>query len=164
MTSSSARAKGISPSSQEARAAVNECRKRVVGNPAELWHDQYVPTLDSAVAPKDYLGLFDGGTPRFKEVREFLGLKAKEVAEAAWGTVGVPELTERVREWAFLINRVAGFFDSDRGKTLLWFAVSNPLLGGVTPRQMLRLGRFGKLDRIVKQALQETGALSGRGM
>jgi|SRR5579862_9887656 len=116
-----------------------------------------------ASVPKDYLGLFDGGEPRYKAVHEFLGFKGKDVAEAA----GVPpasvrfdakmpaELVERLREWAVLINLVAGFFDGDRDKTFLWFTVPNPLLGGVNPRHMIRLGRFNKLFRLVTQALAE---------
>ena len=116
-----------------------------------------------STVPQDHLGLFEGGAPRYKAVHEFLGFKAKDVAEAA----GVPtgsvrfdakmpaELVERVREWAVLINLVAGFFEGNRDKTLLWFTVPNPLLGGVNPRQMIRLGRFSKLFRLVSHALAE---------
>jgi len=119
--------------------------------------------LFSTVPKEDYLGLFEGDEPRYKEVQEFLGFKTKDVAEAA----GVPatsvrfdakmpaELTERVREWVVLINLVAGFFEGDRDKTYLWFTVPNPLLGGIPPRQMIRLGRFNKLFRLVHQALAE---------
>lgn len=116
-----------------------------------------------STVPQDYLGLFEGGVPRAKAVHDFLGFKAKDMAEAAGVPVGsvrfdakMPaELEERVREWAVLINLVAGFFGGDRDKTLLWFTVPNPLLGGVNPRQMIRLGRFSKLFRIVNQALMD---------
>ena len=119
--------------------------------------------LFSTVPKEDYLGLLNGEEPKYKEVQDFLGFKTKDVAEAA----GVPaasvrfdakmptELTDRVREWVVLINLVAGFFEGKRDKTYLWFTVPNPLLGGVTPRQMIRLGRFNKLLRLVTQAIAE---------
>ncbi len=119
--------------------------------------------LFSTVPKEDHLGLLDGDEPRYKVVQDFLGFKTKDVAEAAGVPVSsvrfdekVPaELTERAREWVVLINLVAGFFEGNRDKTYLWFTVPNPLLGGITPRQMIRLGRFRKLFRFVTQALAE---------
>ena len=119
--------------------------------------------LFSTVPKKDYLNLMDQDEPRYKDVVTFLGLRAKEIAEAT----GVPvasvrfdakmpsELADRVREWVVLINLVAGFFDGNREKTFLWFTVPNPLLGGMAPRQMIRFGRFRKLFRLVTQAIDE---------
>ncbi len=116
-----------------------------------------------STVPQDHLGLFEGGALRYKAVHEFLGFKTKDVAKAASVPAGsvrfdakMPaELVERVREWAVIINLVAGFFDGNRDKTHLWFTVPNPLLGGVNPRQMIRLGRSSKLFRLVNQALAE---------
>lgn len=50
---------------------------------------------------------------------------------------------------------VAAFFDGDTAKTELWMRTDNPLLGGISPEFMVRIGRSGKLLKIVKQCLDE---------
>ena len=40
-------------------------------------------------------------------------------------------------------------------KTKLWFQTPNPMLGNVSPRDMIRLGRYNKLVRFVTQAMEE---------
>lgn len=119
--------------------------------------------LFSNVARKDYLELFDQGEPRVERVAHLLDFGEKEIAQAA----GLPikkvhldekppaEISERLKEWAVALNLVAQFFDGDAEKTSLWFTVPNPLLGGVTPRDMLRLGRFRRLHQFVIDALAE---------
>lgn len=37
----------------------------------------------------------------------------------------------------------------DDTKTILWFQVDNPHLGGLAPLSMVRMGRGAKLERIV---------------
>jgi hypothetical protein len=50
---------------------------------------------------------------------------------------------------------VKGFFGGDSEKALLWMRTSNPLLGGVTPREMIVAGRSAKLLKFVEEALSE---------
>lgn len=120
--------------------------------------------LFSNVAERDYLDLIDSGAPRCRKVAEFLHFDDGDVARAT----GVPrtsirlasakvppEVTERILEWAQALNLVAQFFRGDVDKTALWFAVPNPLLGGVTPRDMIRLGRFSRLREFILDALAE---------
>jgi uncharacterized protein (DUF2384 family) len=64
------------------------------------------------------------------------------------------ELQERLMEWAVALNLVAQFFN-DEQKTVLWFRTPNPLLGDMTPRDMIRVGRFRKLVRFIQTALSE---------
>jgi hypothetical protein len=64
------------------------------------------------------------------------------------------ELRERLIEWATAINLVANFF-GDGDKALLWFQTPNPLLGNMTPRDMIRVGRFKKLLKFIQTALDE---------
>jgi hypothetical protein len=64
------------------------------------------------------------------------------------------ELMERMREWATALNLVANFFN-DEHKTMLWFQLPNPLLGNMTPREMIRVGRFNKLLKFIQTALDE---------
>jgi len=42
------------------------------------------------------------------------------------------------------------FFNRDFGKTRLWFQMGNPLLGGLSPRLMVDLGRGARLLEFVK--------------
>ncbi len=64
------------------------------------------------------------------------------------------ELRERLTQWATALNLVAGFFQ-DQGKTIIWFFMPNPLLGGMSPRDMIRVGRFKKLLNFIQTALDE---------
>lgn len=46
-------------------------------------------------------------------------------------------------------DRVAETFGGDLDKTALWFRVRNPLLGDVSPRDMIRSGRLDRLVRFI---------------
>jgi hypothetical protein len=59
------------------------------------------------------------------------------------------QVHERIREWATLLNLVAEHFQGDHQKTVLWFTTLNPLLGNITPRDMIRFGRYNKLFKFV---------------
>jgi hypothetical protein len=119
--------------------------------------------LFSNVARKDYLDIMDQGKPRYDKIAKFLGFENRDVAQAA----GIPvskvrlnakfpgKVVERFREWAVVLNLVAQFFEGDGEKTNLWFSMPNPLLGGVAPRDMLRVGRFRKLYQFIITALSE---------
>jgi len=52
---------------------------------------------------------------------------------------------------------VAEYFSSDPIKTALWFKTPNPMLGDITPRDMIRLGRSGKLIRFIMEAKSKDG-------
>jgi hypothetical protein len=51
-----------------------------------------------------------------------------------------------------IVNLVAGTFQGDITKTSLWFKTQNPILGDVSPRDMLRLGRYDRLRKYVVEA------------
>ena len=60
-------------------------------------------------------------------------------------------------EIAVICGLVAQFFDGDARKTQLWFQTRNPLLGNLSPRDMVRYGRHEKLRKVVMEALTENG-------
>lgn len=64
------------------------------------------------------------------------------------------ELRERLTQWATALNLVAEFFQDEK-KTIIWFSMPNPLLGGMSPRDMIRVGRFKKLLNFIQTALDE---------
>jgi hypothetical protein len=126
-----------------------------------------MPTLSpdiffDTVPKKDYLSLFQNDKPKYDGVVEFLEFKKSDVSKAASVPVSsvryddkIPEeLHERIREWATLLNLVAEHFGGNAQKTALWFTTFNPLLG-ITPRDMIRFGRYKKLVKFVLNARAE---------
>jgi hypothetical protein len=119
--------------------------------------------LFSTVPDKDYLGFYSGSNLNYQDVVKFAALEKKDVSRAT----GVPissiryddkipqELRERLTEWANLFNLVAGYFRGDVRKTALWFQIRNPLLGELSPRDMIRIGRYKKLISFVLNSLSE---------
>ena len=118
--------------------------------------------LFNSIPSEDRMQLFFKGEPEGKKIVDVLNYKKQDVSLAT----GIPlasirydikmptELRERLVEWAIALNLVAEYFN-DVEKSVLWFQVSNPLLGNMTPRDMIRLGRFKKLFKFIQTALDE---------
>lgn len=117
----------------------------------------------SNIAQKDHLSLFPHGQPDYQAVMDLLRFKKADVAKATevplnsvrYDEKMPSELADRLEEWANLLNLVAGHFGGDAKKTGMWFAAVNPMLGNVSPRDMVRFGRYGKLLKFVLHALSE---------
>ena len=120
--------------------------------------------------PDDFMGLYDRpGRLNSQKVVGFLELTQKDVANA----IGIPKasvrydqkipkaLLDRVQEWAVALNLVATFFN-DHNKTQLWFKTPNPLLGNISPRDMIRYGRYTRLMRFVLDAQNQAGSAGGK--
>ncbi len=120
-------------------------------------------SIFDTVPKKDFLSFFEENTPKYNRIIDFLDFKKEDISKATDVPLSsvrydnkIPrELHERIREWAILLNLVAGHFKGDSNKTALWFTVPNPLLGNVTPRDMIRFGRYKKLFRFILNALAE---------
>jgi hypothetical protein len=52
-------------------------------------------------------------------------------------------------------NLVAKPFTGDHEKTVAWFTAKHPLLGDVSPRAMIRLGRYDRLRQFVLHAMTQ---------
>ncbi len=121
--------------------------------------------LFRTVSRSDSLGFGTGAAFDGRKVVDFLGFKKQEVAKvAAVAPTSVRfdqkmplDVRERLEEIANVITLVADYFDGDAGRTALWFKTPNPLLGKLSPRDMIRLGRYERLRRFVLEALAETG-------
>ena len=119
-------------------------------------------TLFNTVPKEDRLALFASGRTDYQKVVRLLDFSKKDVAKAS----SIPsmsvrydqkipkELAERLQEWAIALTMVAQYFQEEQ-KTILWFKTPNPLLGNITPRDMIRVGRFRKLQRFIQNALDE---------
>jgi len=71
------------------------------------------------------------------------------------------DVRDRRLEVGNIRGLVAQFFAGDVAKTALWFKAKNPLLGNLSPRDMIRNGRSEKLRRFVTSALEENAAAEG---
>lgn len=119
--------------------------------------------LFETVPGKDYLSLFHDDKVVPTKVVEFFRFKTKDISRAMEiPTASVrydyrmPDaLRERLSEWGVLINLVAEFFEGDIPKTAQWFIIPNPLLGNLSPRDMIRLGRYKKLLKFIQTAVSE---------
>lgn len=115
-------------------------------------------------SPPDYFHLFDQNAfVDGEKVIKLLKYKKEDVSIATniplssirYEEKRMPEeLRERLTQWATALNLVAGFFHDEK-KTIIWFSMPNPLLGGMTPRDMIRVGRFKKLLNFIQTALDE---------
>lgn len=128
------------------------------------------PSVFSTVPDKDYLGLFKGNEPIYQKVVKFTHFKKEEISKATGVSLNLiryderlpQELRERFIEWANLLNLVAGYFQGDAQKTALWFTVANPLLGNMSPRDMIRFGRYKRLIAFVWNSLEENRPPAGK--
>ncbi len=119
-------------------------------------------SLFRSVPNKDYFHFFEKGEPDGKKIVDFLKYKKEDVSVATdvpvksirYDEKMPADLKERIVEWATAINLVGSFFN-DHHKTMLWFQVPNPLLGDLSPRDMIRVGRFKKLLNFIQTALDE---------
>ena len=115
------------------------------------------------VADKDYLGFWAESTLNAREVVEFLDLDKSDVAKVAQVAQKsvryddkIPrDVLERLEEIANICSLVAQYFEGDAVKTALWFKTINPLFGNISPRDMIRFGRYEKLRRFVMDAIGE---------
>ena len=54
-----------------------------------------------------------------------------------------------------LCEQVVEFFEGNVNRAALWFRLPNPLLGNISPHDMIRFGRYAKLQEFVVEALAD---------
>jgi len=113
--------------------------------------------------PDDRLHLFSkGGEPDGKKIVSLLDYKKHDIATATnipsnsirYDNKMSAELKQHLREWAIALNLVTQFF-GDEEKTILWFNMPNTLLGDISPKDMIRIGRFKRLFKFIQSSLDE---------
>jgi antitoxin Xre/MbcA/ParS-like protein len=123
------------------------------------------PNLFKTVSNQDSLQFWQGNALNYQKVRDFTGFDVRDIARmtgAAKSSVrfdskAPKEVREHLENIANICNLVFQFFQDDV-KTKLWLQTPNPMLGNVSPRDMLRFGRYAKLLRFINQAIEEGGA------
>lgn len=110
------------------------------------------------VPKTDHLGLIHN----LASVPDFLGLKKEDLSKAANISKASVRYDERMPkdlealllEIAVVCELVATYFDGDKDKTAMWFKMKNPVLGGLSPQDMIRYGRFQKLKKFIENRLE----------
>jgi len=123
-------------------------------------------SIVSHIASEDLLHLYPDGHPDYKRIAELTKLSKADlskIAQVAKSSVRfdahIPEpVAARLREIANIANLVAEFFAGDAQKVGLWFEIANPMLGNVSPRDMIRIGRYKRLLNFVIDAREAEAA------
>lgn len=126
------------------------------------------PPIISHIAADDFLHFYRDGQPDYKRIADLVKLRKADlakIAQVAKSSVrfdaNIPEpVAQRLREIANIANLVAEFFDGDAQKVGLWFEIANPMLGNVSPRDMIRIGRYKRLLNFVIEARDADAATS----
>jgi hypothetical protein len=118
------------------------------------------PSIVSHIASEDLLHLYRNGHPDYKRIADLIKLSKSDlskIAQVAKSSVRfdthIPEpVAERLREIANIANLVAQFFRDEPQKVALWFEVANPMLGNISPSNMIRIGKQKRLLTFVVSA------------
>lgn len=118
-------------------------------------------TLFDTIPQHDLLGFGLGPDFQPRRVVDWLDLRRAEVshlADVSANSVRYDEaipaaMRDRLEEVAITCNMVAEAFGGDLVKTAMWFKARNPMLGDVSPRDMVRLGRFDRLRKFILNAM-----------
>lgn len=63
-------------------------------------------------------------------------------------------MSKYLDELTVIIRMLKKFFD-DSEKIVTWIMTENPLLGGVSPHDMIQCGKFNKLCDFIETSLEE---------
>lgn len=118
--------------------------------------------LFNTVNRTDPLNFWSNHGLDYNRVTDFLDFDKNELSKIAGiskQSVRLDEripkaLKDRLDQLANICAHVAVFFDGDPERTALWFKTSNPMLGEISPRDMIRFGRYKKLMNIVMQSME----------
>jgi len=98
-----------------------------------------------AVDPKKVVNFFQFSNP---EVAAISNVSTKSVR---YDEDRTPDpIKKRFSEIANICELVANQFGGDPEKTYWWFTTDNPLLGDISPRQMIKIGNYERLRKIIQ--------------
>ena len=128
---------------------------------------QSVLNIFDTVQRVDHLHFWSDSGLQYREVQEFLSLDTNELSKISGVKKSsvrldnrIPaDLKERLEEIANVCNLVAAHFGGDAARTALWFKTPNPVLGGISPRDMIRLGRYKRLFDFIMRAKEHNEGL-----
>ena len=109
------------------------------------------------VPEKDSFRLYKNGIPQVSVIKDIMGLTKAQIAESVEIQVTLlrsdakmsKKVRDRMTEYAHIIDLVGNHFNQDLDKTIRWFKLPNPALGGISPKEMILLGRYKKLMQFI---------------
>ena len=119
--------------------------------------------LFASTATTDPLGFWGSDGVDYSRVADFLKFDKNDLSKIGGVSkqsvrldARIPgQLAERLEQIANVCSKVAEHFGGEAARTALWFKTANPMLGYVSPRDMIRLGRYDRLLRMVLEAESE---------
>ena len=115
--------------------------------------------LDS-VHKNDPMGFWSQGNLDAKKVADFINFKKPDVARIANvapksvrfdSRISKPVLAHMM-QMANICSIVAELLNNDVEKTKLWLNTPNPAVGDISPKQLMRFGKYQKLLKFVLDA------------
>ena len=124
---------------------------------------QTQPHIFNTVPRRDVFGFYDKGNKlKYKEVADTLDFNRKEIAKAtrvAVNSVRYEEnkIPDKIKDFlihmAWLLH-VTHKYLKDKQKVIQWIESPNPICGGFSPKDMIRMGQYKKLVRIVSSYVE----------
>lgn len=105
---------------------------------------------------------YDDGKIDLREVVNFLHFSNDDIAKISgvakssirYDEERVPKsIQSHLQEIANIYEIVANNFGGDLVKTVLWFKIENPMLGNISPRDMIRIGNHKRLQKFIFAAI-----------
>ena len=108
----------------------------------------------------DPIGFWHGGRFDAQKVVDFIDFSKGDIADLAHVKLSsvrydarIPKaVQEHIEQIANICSIVAELLDKDLNKTALWLDTPNPLLGNISPKLMIRYGRYEKLLGFILEA------------
>jgi len=60
-----------------------------------------------------------------------------------------------LKDGEVIAGMIAPFFNGNEEKMANWYFTNNPLLGGLSPAEMVALGKTEKLKKLIQNVLEE---------
>lgn len=120
------------------------------------------PHIFNTVPRNDVFGFYDKGKVKYKEVADTLDFNRKEISKAARVAVNsiryeeskIPDkMKEFLTTMAWLLH-ITHKHLKNKEKVTLWLKSPNPVCGGFSPKDMICMGQYKKLVKIVSSYLE----------
>ncbi len=118
---------------------------------------QIQPHIFNTVPKNDIFGFYDKGKIQYKQVANILSFNRKEISKAARVAVSSVRYEEdkmpcKIKDFltamVWLLH-VTHEHLKDENKVIQWIKSPNPICGGFSPKDMICMGQYKKLVKIV---------------
>lgn len=122
--------------------------------------------FDRATSPEDFkltpnpgdisICIDCGETSKFDEKMKLIKVDVSTLDLQMAREINIMQVSlQQTKRTFHLYKKVLDFFQGNEEKTKAWFSYKNPLLGGVSPADMINNGREKKLELFITNSLQE---------